>query len=152
MMIVAASPLPVFLPPASWIILTTTRPTVLVFQRGVQGNIRSWMASSSSSSSPPPSSRLQRFFLLLLPCWVLPLCCGQPSACKHRRCALQPGSLDGVVPSGFKILFINLFRFLTRPAPFSESQVTQYYQPCSCLSYRESWEVTRGGDCGWVRI
>lgn len=56
--------LPVFLLPGSWIILTTTTtttsPTVRVYQQGVQGNIKPWLAAS------PPHNPLQRFFLLLL--------------------------------------------------------------------------------------
>lgn len=56
MLVAAFPPFPVFLPPASRIILSSSSssssPTVPVFQRCVQGSIRPWMASSPSPSSP----------------------------------------------------------------------------------------------------
>lgn len=133
-------PLPVFLPPASWIILTTTTsPTVTVYQRGVQGSIRPWLASSptihcSGLSSSSPAGR----FL---------------SAAAHRQPAspgdarFNPGRWMAVFAADLHplvYLIINIFIFLTTPRPPPLSQVTQYYQPCRCrLFHRERWEETR---------
>lgn len=91
-----------------------------MYQRGVQGNIRP--SSSSASASSPTNHPVHH---------SSSLCCGPPSACKPRRCALQPGWMDGwrrsqQILHPLLYLIINLLLFVTTPRPPPPpSQVTQ---------------------------
>lgn len=128
------------LPPASWIIpTTTTSSTVLVYQRGVWRNISSWMAASSSPSSSSPtihcsgfSSSSSRVGFSLS---------SQPASPSDAR--FSPGRWMPLVDLLIAYFIIKIFRISHPAPPPSPSQVTQRHQPLPLPRFiaRAGWRL-----------
>lgn len=119
----------VFLPPASWIILSTS-PPVPVCQRGVQRDIRPWLASPSSPTvrclaSPPPCSELRPTDSPQVPAM---LAANRVAGCRRYR---------WIYVLAVVYLIITLFIPALLPPPLPPSQLTQRYQPAAAPVSRE---------------